>query len=686
MATSFTNVGYEEISAVQNCPRSRGELCGDNGAMANKKSFIPNWYKEEFKEVFNLGWTMVLISFLSNLMGPISVVYCGHLGTAELDGVAIANTVINVTGISIAAGLSTACDTLFSQSFGSRNKKQVGIYLQRSIIIITLFLFPAWAIHMNTETLLVLMGQNYEVARIAGRYLTYFMPGMVAVFMHRILIKYLRTQSIIIPPLVIGFIGAAVNAVMHGVLVYWLMWGTDGSAIAQALAFICMFLATLAYILYSKVYELTWPGWTFEAFEEWGLFLRLAIAGLLMLFLQWLSLEIGTILTGTLGKVEQGAQSILFQIEAINFIIPFGVGIGCNIRVGHLIGAEKPMQAKRAVKVGLSIVLCTSIFMGILLASLHGVLPKIFSSDSQVINYASSLLPIMAIFQFFDGNCGVYGGIMRGLGRQHLGAMAIFFGYFIIGLPIGVCLMYLTDLKVTGLWIGFTIGVAMEAGLYFYFVLVMTDWENEVAKVGSKKTENGISCQKETDQFVILPLQGQARAGLKGAANDEYEEDRMRSVGGTRYSLASTTMTDSDPEDAAICHDEGKGLLLNGNAKHGLLPNGAGHTDGETKISRTWRELVKTRLFWERLGLLALMFSMFAIGLTCRLVYHPKYHHRELVELCQPFRHTFTNHTTTADLANMLVDKKVANTTFEYTVFILDQCVDFLKTYTPPIV
>jgi hypothetical protein len=27
------------------------------------------------------------------------------------------------------------------------------------------------------------------------------------------------------------------------------------------------------------------------------------------------------------------------------------------------------------------------------------------------------------------------------------------------------------------------VGVAMEAGLYFYFVLVMTDWENEVAKV-----------------------------------------------------------------------------------------------------------------------------------------------------------------------------------------------------------
>ena len=33
------------------------------------------------------------------------------------------------------------------------------------IYVIMLFLFPAWAIHMNTETLLIAMGQNVEVAR-----------------------------------------------------------------------------------------------------------------------------------------------------------------------------------------------------------------------------------------------------------------------------------------------------------------------------------------------------------------------------------------------------------------------------------------------------------------------------------------------------------------------------------------
>jgi hypothetical protein len=126
------------------------------------------------------------------------------------------------------------------------------------------------------------------------------------------------------------------------------------------------------------------------------------------------------------------------------------------------------------------------------------------------------------------------------------------------------------------------------------------------------------------------------------------------------------------------------GLLLNGAAKHGSVQNGTGPPYQTT--APDWRELITTKLFFKRVGLVSLMVSMFIVGLICRLTLNPQYHHRELLELCRPFQSTFTNHTTMADLANKLIDNKVANATFEYTTFILDQCIEFLKTYTPPIV
>ncbi len=49
-------------------------------------------------------------------------------------------------------------------------------------------------------------------------------------------------------------------------------------------------------------------------------------------------------------------------------------------------------------------------------------------------------------------------GALRGAGKQVLGAVTNFTCYYIVGLPIGICLALLADLGVMGMWIG--IGIA----------------------------------------------------------------------------------------------------------------------------------------------------------------------------------------------------------------------------------
>ena len=53
-------------------------------------------------------------------------------------------------------------------------------------------------------------------------------------------------------------------------------------------------------------------------------------------------------------------------------------------------------------------------------------------------------------------------GVLRGSGKQYIGAIVSFVSYYIIGLPLGVMLAFKTDLKFTGLWIGMVLASAAQ--------------------------------------------------------------------------------------------------------------------------------------------------------------------------------------------------------------------------------
>jgi hypothetical protein len=63
------------------------------------------------------------------------------------------------------------------------------------------------------------------------------------------------------------------------------------------------------------------------------------------------------------------------------FRIPIGIGIGCNIRVGHLLGASKPRQASRAVIAGYTLSWSIAVVVVILLLSFRYYLPMAYSQE-----------------------------------------------------------------------------------------------------------------------------------------------------------------------------------------------------------------------------------------------------------------------------------------------------------------
>ncbi|VDL97647.1 unnamed protein product [Schistocephalus solidus] len=120
-----------------------------------------------------------MLTHLLRFINPsLSIMICGHLSREELDAASLANSVINVLGLSIDMGFSTASETLFCQTYGSKKRKLMGLLLQRALLIMTMLFGILACIHINIESILLLIGQNPIISSLTAEYITYILPGL----------------------------------------------------------------------------------------------------------------------------------------------------------------------------------------------------------------------------------------------------------------------------------------------------------------------------------------------------------------------------------------------------------------------------------------------------------------------------------------------------------------------------
>ncbi|VDP44462.1 unnamed protein product [Schistosoma mattheei] len=169
-------------------------------------------------------------------------------------------------------------------------------------------------------------------------------------------------------------------------------------------------------------------------------------------------------------------------------MVPLGLFTAVNIRVGQRLGAFDPVGARYVYFTALTIISIVALFTGLPVVLLRHYIPYMFTSDEEVCSLASQLLPMLLLFQFLEGFAGVSEAILLACGRQSLGAITIFLGYYCTGMPIAAILTYQTSLGILGSWIGLTIGFGLTTMVYTILAL-RTDWTKQVKQARNNVTE-----------------------------------------------------------------------------------------------------------------------------------------------------------------------------------------------------
>ena len=206
---------------------------------------------------------------------------------------------------------------------------------------------------------------------------------------------------------------------------------------------------------------------------------KLALPGLLMVEAECAAFEILTLAASYFGTAHLAAQSVLSTIASFTFQIPFPISIAASTRIANLIGATLADAAKVSARVAGLTAIAVGIFNVTLLSSLRNYLPRLFTSDPEVIDIVANILPLCAAFQLFDALAACSNGILRGLGRQEVGGYVQLVAYYAVAMPISMGTAFGLGWQLYGLWAGVAIALGLVACVEGVF-LWRSNWEKSV--------------------------------------------------------------------------------------------------------------------------------------------------------------------------------------------------------------
>ncbi|KAG7243136.1 hypothetical protein INR49_016511 [Caranx melampygus] len=362
---------------------------------------VPLAHREELYHILRMTGPLLLSRILHYLLPFVVTMFCGRLGNEVMAGYGLASATLNVTTAATGYGLGLACDTLVSQTFGGKNLLRVGVILQRGIIILLLFCLPCWGLLLNAEAILLCLGQDPGVARIAQLYLIYFLPAVPAMFLHQLQVSYLQNQGIILPQMYTAAMANIANLLTNYVFLHWLDLGWICRSQRSVSDLHLFFL--FAYIWWKKLHVKTWGGWSVESLQEWGSYMKLAIPSTLMTCFEWWVYEFGGFFAGMLSEDELAAQHVVIMVAFITYMIPLGIQAAACARVGNALGAGDTARAILTSKMSLTLAGSFAIVEGVVLGSTKTVIGFIFTSDEKIIDLVSHLMNAYCFLQFFDG-------------------------------------------------------------------------------------------------------------------------------------------------------------------------------------------------------------------------------------------------------------------------------------------
>jgi hypothetical protein len=220
----------------------------------------------------------------------------------------------------------------------------LGVYLQRSTVLLAATGVPLAVVYAFSERLLVLLGESERIAAAAAVFVYGLIPQIFAYAANFPIQKFLQAQSIVAPSAYISSATLLLHLALSWVAVYKMGLGLLGASLVLSLSWWITVAAQFEYIVTSPRCRETWTGFTVQAFSGLYGFFKLSAASAVMLCLETWYFQILVLIAGLLKNPELSLvelnlnvffPSLLSSMTVNGWVFMISVGFNAAAKCAH---------------------------------------------------------------------------------------------------------------------------------------------------------------------------------------------------------------------------------------------------------------------------------------------------------------------------------------------------------------
>lgn len=396
----------------------------------------------------------------------------GHYDTTALAASAFGQSVF-VIGLVFSVGFTLAMTPLVGAARGANDVGTAAQWLSHGMVVnlAMAVLVTLWLLALSLW--LDDLGQTPEVTATAKPYYLLLTASLLPVIVFQTLRQFTEGLGNTRIAAFITVLEVLLNLGLNYLLIFgqagFPRLGIVGAGIATLLvrlvlpaAFVLCFIKLRLFAPYRAALWRT--PWNRAAIEHY-LRLGLPLGGQFVLEVG--AFAAGAVMMGWLGELELAAHQVAIGLASLTFMGASGIASATTIRVSYYLGAGERRALRAAGLAAVHIVLAYMSFTALAFVTLRHRLPVLFSTDPGVVRIAATLLLVAAVFQLFDGLQVVLLAALRAMADAFLPTLLAFIAYLLVALPTSYVLAFWLGWREIGVWMGYVVGLATAAGLFF---------------------------------------------------------------------------------------------------------------------------------------------------------------------------------------------------------------------------